>query len=109
MAFKMKGFSAFTKTNNSAFTKTSAFKEGVTSDLIVQGQGESNEDYQKRRAAFVTWLQENAGPGMNAEKAQNFANQSNSRFDSPDPNTPKSKEQKSKELERIEISERGQV
>ena len=106
MAFKMKGFSGFTKTNNSSFKKTGG--EGVSTDLIVQGQGESNESYQKRKSEFVAWLQANAGPNMSASKAQNYANKSNATFDS-DPNVPKDKEQKNKEIERIELSVRQQV
>ena len=87
------------------FKKTSG--DGVSTDLIVQGQGESNESYQKRKSDFVAWLQNNAGPNMDASKAQNYANKSNATFDS-DPSKPKGKEQKNKEIERIELAERQQ-
>ena len=106
MAFKMKGFSGFTKTNNSSFKKTGG--EGVSTDLIVQGQGESNESYQKRKSEFVAWLQANAGPNMSASKAQNYANKSNATFDS-DPTVPKNTEQRDKERSRVEVAERKQV
>lgn len=82
--------------------------DGVSTDLIVQGKGESVESYKKRKSEFVAWLQANAGPNMSAEKAQEYANKSNATFDS-DPNIAKDKEQKNKEIERIELSERQQA
>jgi len=82
---------------------------GISTDLIVQGRGESNDSYKKRKAQFVAWLQENAGPSMNLKKAQEYANKSNATFDSGEPDEPKSKEQKHKEMQRIDLAERQQA
>ena len=82
--------------------------DGVSTDLIIQGQGESIESYKKRKSEFVAWLQANAGPNMSAEKAQEYANKSNATFDS-DPTVPKNTEQRDKERSRIEVAERKQV
>ena len=107
MAFKMKGHTlpgikqrkSTNKKDGRAASR--AFQQGVSDDLIAQGQGESNENYQKRKTDFTNWVSENAGPGMNIEKAKNFANTSNSRYDR-DPNIARDTIQKGKELERIE-------
>ena len=82
---------------------------GISTDLIVQGRGESNESYKKRKSEFVAWLQANAGPSMNLKKAQEYANKSNATFDSGTPDEPKSTEQRQKERERVELAERQQV
>ena len=76
MAFKMKGYSAFTKNSDNT----------VSTDLIKQHKTESLENYNKRKNDFVSYLQNNAGENFSKSDAIEHANYSNARHDSSDYN-----------------------